>query len=89
MATQATARLQPTDVTDAGTSAGDVLVHVRYRPDGEIFSIGEKPERLSEGQWLKHLLATASPYYQTLAGGRGFFRIPRQAFAALTGQLPA
>jgi hypothetical protein len=84
MATAATARLQPVDDTAASTSATDVLVHVRYRPDGEIFSIGEKPERLSASQWLKHLFAMASPHYQTLAGGRGFFRIPRETFEALT-----
>ena len=92
MATSATARLQPYDDTAdiaQGTVASDGLIHVRYQPDGEIVSIGEKPATLSARQWLTHLLATASPHYQTLAGGRGFFRIPRETFAALTGQLPA
>lgn len=89
MANKATARLQPVDDTAASTSMTDVLVHVRYSPDGEIFSIGEKPERLSPKQWLQHLLATASPHYQTLAGGRGFFRIPRDTFEALAGRLAA
>jgi hypothetical protein len=92
MATSATARLQPVDDT-ADTAQGavrdDVLIHVRYQPDGEIFSIGETPAALNARQWLKHLLDTASPHYQTLAGGRGFFRIPRETFAALTRQLPA
>lgn len=87
MATHATARLQP--VEDTAASVQDVLIHVRYRPDGDIFSIGEKPSSVSASQWLKHLLATASSHYQTLAGGRGFFRIPPDRFATLMKQLPA
>jgi hypothetical protein len=92
MAKQATARLQPVeDIADNAQRAApdEVLVHVRYQPNGEIFSIGEKPERLSASEWLKHLLATASPHYQTFAGGRGFFRIPRENYAALLKLLPA
>ena len=45
--------------------------------------------QLSAGEWLKHLLATASSHYQTLAGGRGFFRIPRDDYAALLKLLSA
>jgi len=92
MAKQASARLQPVEdiADDVQTLAPDeVLVHVRYRPDGQIFSIGEKPEKLSESQWLNHLLETASHCYQPFAGGRGFFRIPRRNFEALIKQLPA
>jgi hypothetical protein len=86
MARQAAARLQPVEyITDNAKALApdDVLVHVRYRPDGEIFSIDDKPEGLSASQWLKHLFATASLHYQTFAGGRGFFRIPRSEFEAL------
>jgi hypothetical protein len=92
MANSASTRLKPAeDLADNEQLSGldDVLVHVRYQPNGEIFSIGEKPERLSPSEWLKHLLETASPYYQTLAGGRGFFRIPRGNFEALIELLPA
>lgn len=67
----------------------EVLVHVRYQPNGEILSIGETPEGLSAVRWLKHLFDTASPYYQTLAGGRGFFRIPRSNFESPVKLLPA
>ncbi len=92
MADQASARLQPVrDLTDntGGLRLDEVLVHVRYQPNGEIFSIGEKPERLSASEWLKYLLETASPFYQTFAGGRGFFRLPRSKFELLMKHLPA
>jgi len=65
MATSATPRLQPVDDTAdtaQGTVANDVLIHVRYQPDGEIFSIGEQPATLSARQWLTHLLDSASPH---------------------------
>ncbi len=68
--------------------ADEVLVHVRFHPNAEISSIGEKPENLSASEWFKHLLDTASPYYQVLAGGRGFFRIPRSKFEAILKGIP-
>ena len=65
------------------TALDDVLVHVRYHPNGEIFSIGERPARLSAREWLTYLLDAASPHYQLFAGGRGFFRIPRPKFETM------
>jgi hypothetical protein len=61
----------------------EILVHVRFLPNAEIFSIDEKPESLSAREWFNRLLAAASPHYQVLAGGRGFFRIPRASFEAI------
>jgi hypothetical protein len=92
MANRASTRLQPAEgIADQGQDLGpdEVLVHVRYQSNGEVFSIDEKPERLSPGEWLKHLMETASPYYQTFAGGRGFFRIPRSNFETLIKLLSA
>ena len=79
------------DADNAKTAAApdDVLVHVRFNPNGEIFSIGEKPAALSPSGWLRHLLEAASPQYQVFAGGRGFFRISRRNFAAILEGLPA
>jgi hypothetical protein len=86
MAKEALARVRPSE-DDAERSqpaqADEVLVHVRFHPNAEISSIGEKPENLSAGAWFKHLLNTASPHYQVLAGGRGFFRIPRSSFETI------
>jgi hypothetical protein len=84
MATQAAVRIQR-DVQDVADNAAEdnVLVHVRYYANGGIGSIGEKPEGLGEREWLDRLLAGAPEYYQVLAGGRGFFRIPRSRFTAI------
>lgn len=86
MAKEALARIQAIE-DDAERKqpavADEVLVHVRFHPNAEISSIGEKPEKLSASEWFKHLLDAASPHYQVLAGGRGFFRIPRSTFETI------
>lgn len=87
----AQARVRPvTDnvVHEAGAATREVLVHVRFHPNGEIVTIDAKPESLSARVWFNHLLKGARPYYQVLAGGRGFFRIPSQSFAAILNELP-
>ncbi len=56
---------------------------MRFHPNAEISSIGEKPGSLSENEWFKRLLDGASAHYQVLAGGRGFFRIPRASFETI------
>ncbi len=65
--------------------AEEVLLHVRYLPNAGISSIDGCPKHLSPREWLDRLLAEASEYYQILAGGRGFFRIPRYRFKAILG----
>lgn len=64
-------------------SATDVLIHVRFNPNAEIFTIDRLPEGVAPKAWYERLLAGASTYYQTLSNGRGFFRIPAQVFAGL------
>lgn len=64
----------------------EVLIHVRYLPNADIFSIDARPEQLSASEWFKRLSAAAPQHYQALAGGRGFFRIPRQTFDAIPTQ---
>jgi hypothetical protein len=83
-AAQARIRLVDDDAENRQPAVADeVLVHVRFHPNAEISSIGEKPDHLSADEWFKRLLDAASPYYQVLAGGRGFFRIPRSSFEAV------
>jgi hypothetical protein len=86
MARENLVRLQPRDdVAPLAPQAGsDVLIHVRFTPSAEINSIGEKPAHLSAKEWFERLLDLAGPHYQTFAGGRGFFRIPRVCFEAIT-----
>ncbi len=61
----------------------EVLVHVRFHPNAEIFAIDARPDQLSSSEWFKRLTEAASQHYQALAGGRGFFRIPRSTFEAI------
>lgn len=61
----------------------EVLIHVRYQPNAEIFSIDLCPDGVNPRDWLNRLLDMASDRYQMLAGGRGFFRIPRNRFDAI------
>lgn len=67
----------------------NVLIHVRFFANSEINSIGEKPANLTADAWYNLLLAKARPYYQTFAGGRGFFRIPRPSFEAIVKDIAA
>ena len=89
MACETLARLQAAAEDRQAAGLDDVLVHVRFNPSGEIFSIGEKPAGLSPSEWLNYLRERASPHYRALAGGRGVFRIPRRSFAAIREGLPA
>lgn len=61
----------------------EVLVHVRFHPNAEIFSIDARPDHLSPRDWHRRLCEAAPQHYQALAGGRGFFRIPRSSFEAI------
>jgi hypothetical protein len=65
---------------------GDVLIHVRYWPDGEVWSIDRQPARLTAQEWRNQLLDHASQYYRTFANGRGFFRIPQAYFNGFAAQ---
>ncbi|MET3352880.1 hypothetical protein V5F34_06135 [Xanthobacter autotrophicus] len=64
----------------------DVLIHVRFHPSAEIFTIDAKPDELSQRDWFNRLYMGVPQHYQTLANGRGFFRIPRMTFEALRSQ---
>jgi hypothetical protein len=61
----------------------DVLVHVRFHPNADIAMIGEKPQHLTPHEWYTRLCQGASRHYLGLAGGRGFFRVPRSTFDAI------
>ena len=65
----------------------DMLIHVRYSPNAEIFFIDARPERKTARDWLNLLLDQAPDCYQTLAGGRGFFRIPRARYDAIVAKV--
>ncbi|MFG1478626.1 hypothetical protein V5F53_08135 [Xanthobacter sp. V4C-4] len=61
----------------------EVLIHVRFQPNADVWTIDGCPEGVSPKAWYERLLAGASVHYQALSNGRGFFRIPAATFAGI------
>lgn len=64
----------------------EVLIHVRFHPNSDVAMIGEQPEHLKPHEWYARLCEGAYMHYLGLAGGRGFFRIPRSKFNAILAE---
>ena len=64
-------------------SQAQVMIHVRFFPDGSVSEIGERPVGASAQQWFDHLSRCLGNGYQPLSGGRAVFRIDRSAVDAL------
>ena len=56
----------------------EIMIHVRFSPDGTVASIGERPDELSTQDWFNLLASSTIDSYETLSGGRALFRLPRQ-----------
>ena len=67
----------------------NIVIHVRFAPDGTVTEIGERPEGSSPQDWFNLLSHRAASHYQALAGGRGVFRLTREAADALKASGPA
>lgn len=63
--------------------ARTVVLHARFAPDGSVVEIGERPASLTPQGWFNFLSDKAGDVYQTLAGGRGVFRLTRDELEAL------
>ncbi|WP_024280603.1 MULTISPECIES: hypothetical protein [unclassified Xanthobacter] len=74
---------QPIAAAVEASATDDVLIHVRFAPNADIFTIDRLPEGQSGKAWFEHLYLNASSYYRAFANGRGFFRIPASVFATL------
>lgn len=61
----------------------DVLIHVRHLSGGQVMTIDKCPPQLTAQEWRDLLLNEAGGHYQTFAGARGFFRLPRHVYDAL------
>jgi hypothetical protein len=61
----------------------NVVLHARFAPNGTVVEISERPASLSPQQWFNFLSDKAGNAYQTLAGGRGVFRLTRSGVDAL------
>ncbi len=64
-------------------SEAQVMIHVRFAPNGTVTEIGEKPASLSAQDWFNRLSMEAAARYQSLAGGRGVFRAERSQVDAM------
>ncbi len=54
-----------------------VMIHVRFAPNGTVTEIGERPTALSAQEWFNLLTRSTTDCYETLSGGRALFRLPR------------
>lgn len=61
----------------------NVVLHARFAPNGSVVEISERPSGLAPQDWFNFLSDKAGDVYQTLAGGRGVFRLTRDELAAL------
>jgi len=52
-----------------------VTIHVRFANDGSVTEIGERPVTISAQDWFNRLSLAAGMSYQSLSGGRGFFKL--------------
>ncbi|PNG27347.1 hypothetical protein CR492_03555 [Methylocella silvestris] len=77
---------QEANASPALKTLGDVIVNVRFFPDGAVNTIDNRPVDMSAQAWF-HLLCRMAPnYFQALAGGRGHYRIPFERFQAILDQ---
>nr|WP_128947951.1 MULTISPECIES: hypothetical protein [Bradyrhizobium] len=60
----------------------EVIIHVRFAPNGRVIQISERPAKLNPNQWFDVLNTRASSAYRPLARGRGVFRLSRTAVDA-------
>jgi len=61
----------------------NVVLHARFAPNGTVVEISERPQGVSPQDWFNFLSDKAGDVYQTLAGGRGVFRLTRAELDAL------
>lgn len=65
----------------------NVVIHLRFAPNGTVVEIGERPTALTPQQWFDLLSDKRGDAYQVFAGGRGVFRLTRGEVDALKAEL--
>jgi hypothetical protein len=75
---------------DEEEEAPQVMIHVRFHPNGSVIEIGERPKGKNPQQWFDFLSERiGDKAYQALMGGRGVFRMTREACDALRTEVEA
>jgi hypothetical protein len=64
----------------------NVMIHVRFAPNGTVVEISERPTALTPQDWFNCLSDKAGTVYQPLSGGRGLFRLTRGQVDALKAE---
>jgi hypothetical protein len=91
----ATAINAPSDIAapakgnHGGGARAEVVINVRFQPNGLVNTINQRPDRLSPQEWFDFLCRAAPLAYQPLSGGRGAFRIASDDFDVVLRNLPA
>lgn len=60
------------------SDTAEVVIHVRFAPNGAVTEIGERPGACPPQEWFNLLTEKAGEQYQPLSGGRGVFRVGRE-----------
>ncbi|MEW6682492.1 MAG: hypothetical protein AB1451_06165 [Nitrospirota bacterium] len=65
--------------------SNQIMIHVRFAPDGTVKEIGERPPGITAQEWFNHLSRNTQNCYQIFSGGRGIFRLTREQVEACKG----
>jgi hypothetical protein len=65
----------------------DVLIHVRFSPNGTVVEISERPPALSPQDWFNCLSDKVGTAYKPFSGGRGLFRLTRARIDSLKAEV--
>jgi len=57
-----------------------IMIHVRFAPNGTVTEIGERPSAVSAQEWFNYLSQNNGDSFQTFSGGRGLFRLSSEQF---------
>jgi len=64
----------------------NVLIHVRFAPNGTVVEIGERPAGPTPQEWFDFLAERLETAYQAFSGGRGIFRVSREEIDKLKAE---
>jgi hypothetical protein len=65
----------------------NVMIHVRFAPNGTVVEISERPTGKNPQEWFDYLSdRVGGKTYQPLSGGRGVFRLTREQVDSLKAE---
>ena len=67
----------------------NVIIHLRFAPNGTVVEISERPTAFTPQQWFDLLSDRCGDAYQPFSGGRGVFRLTRDVIDRLKAETTA